>query len=141
MNRRDFNRSLLGISTAALLGSIAESSDSEIAERFRNVIVMDSLCGIYAPGAPPTAGLIAAALQSGITAIHNTISDDTEDPFENLDELAQAVASYPDALTIIRKHSDIARRQTRKQTWDHKGLSANLRFREQARIYRDLPHT
>jgi hypothetical protein len=102
---------------------------------------MDSLCGIYAPGAPPTAGLIAAALQSGITAIHNTISDDTEDPFENLDELAQAVASYPDALTIIRKHSDIARRQTRKQTWDHKGLSANLRFREQARIYRDLPHT
>lgn len=89
---------------------------------------MDSLCGIYAPGAPPTAGLIAAARQSGITAIHNTISDDTEDPFENLDELAQAVASYPDALTIIRKHSDIARAKRENKLGIIKGFQQTSAF-------------
>jgi hypothetical protein len=44
-----------------------------------------------------------------VTATNNTISDDTEDPFENLNELAASVESHTDALTIIRKRSDGAR--------------------------------
>lgn len=44
-----------------------------------------------------------------MTATNNTISNDTEDLFENLNELAASVESHTDALTIIRKHSDIAR--------------------------------
>jgi membrane dipeptidase len=71
--------------------------------------VRDSLCGLYAPGAPATLGQVAAARRSGMTATNNTISDDTEDLFENLNELAASVESHTDALTIIRKYSDIAR--------------------------------
>ena len=44
-----------------------------------------------------------------MTATNNTISDDTEDLFDNLNELAASVESHTDALTIIRKRSDVAR--------------------------------
>jgi hypothetical protein len=65
------------------------SASPDIAELYHKAIIMDSLCGLYAPGAPPTAGQVAAARQSGITAINNTKSEDSEDPFENLEELAR----------------------------------------------------
>ena len=51
-----------------------------------------------------------------MTATNNTISDDTEDLFENLNELAASVESHTDALTIIRKHSDIARAKREMKT-------------------------
>ena len=61
------------------------------------------------PALLPTLGQVAAARRSVMTATNNTISDDTEDLFDNLNELAASVESHTDALTIIRKRSDVAR--------------------------------
>lgn len=139
MNRRDFGRALFGFSAATLFRSVADSSDSEIDALYSRAMVMDSLCNIYAPGAPPTAALVDAARHSGITAINNTISDDTEDPFENLDELTESVASFSKCADDYSQALRYCPCKTRKKTWNHTRFPANCRIRKQPRNDPEVP--
>lgn len=66
MNRRDLVRSVLGASAAALFCPAANSLDTGIAPLYKGAVVTDSLCGIYAPGAPPTAGWLPQPASPGL---------------------------------------------------------------------------
>ena len=116
MNRREFQLSLLKLSAAAvlaprLLRSTHASASPDNAALYQRAIVIDSLCSpfldqVTAPGA----ALVAVVRQSGITAVNYTVSDTTfEGTINNLAWLDALVDKYPDAFTIIRRYSDIAR--------------------------------
>ena len=118
MHRRDFNLGVLSISAAAFLTPrlLARALDStsetaSIAALYKNAIVIDSLCSpLTDMDAPPTAEILAAVRQSGITAINFTISDQTfEGTVANISALEMLVEQHPEAFLIVRRHSDIAR--------------------------------
>ena len=124
MYRRDFNLGILKMSAAALLSprvldrpldrsavSSTDEAPSSIAGLYKNAIVIDSLCApLIDMDAPPTADVLAAVRQSGITAINFTISDSTfEGTVSNIAALEALVEQHPEAFLIVRRHSDIAR--------------------------------
>lgn len=120
MHRRDFNLSLLKASAGALLaprlparlfsGTTADVPPS-LDALYNNAIVIDSLCAPFNDmDAAPTAELLAAVRQSGITAINFTISaPGFEDTVNNLATLQELVDRHPEAFFIVRRHSDIVR--------------------------------
>lgn len=120
MHRRDFNLSLLKASAGALLaprlparlfsGTTADVPPS-LDALYNNAIVIDSLCAPFNDmDAAPTAELLAAVRQSGITAINFTISaPGFEDTVNNLATLQELVDRHPEAFLIVRRHSDIVR--------------------------------
>jgi membrane dipeptidase len=124
VHRRDFNLGLLKMSAAAMLSphlsarSLSRLADSDnnnessaIAALYKNAIVIDSLCAPFVDmDAPPTADVLAAVRQSGITAINFTISDPTfEGTVSNIAVLEMLAERHPDVFLIVRRHSDIAR--------------------------------
>jgi len=119
MRRRDFNSSLLKLSAAAVLAptlralALGDSStgDSSTATLYRNAIVIDTLCGPFNDmDTPPSAEALAAVRGSGITAINFTISaPGFEDTIGSLAAVQELVDLHPEAFTIVRRHSDIAR--------------------------------
>ncbi len=126
MHRRDFNLDLLKISTAALLSPrlfaqpLSRLADSDrnnnepsapVAALYKNAIVIDSLCAPFVDmDAPPTADVLAAVRQSGITAINFTISDHTfEGTVSNIATVEMLAEQHPDVFLVVRRHSDIAR--------------------------------
>ena len=72
---------------------------------------MDSLCGPFVDlEASPAPEVVAAVRQSGITAVNHTISaPDFEGTIKNLAALEALIEKFPEALAIVRLHSDIAR--------------------------------
>jgi membrane dipeptidase len=125
VHRRDFNLGILKISAAALmsprlfaqpLSRLADSYDdnnepSATAALYKNVVVIDSLCAPFIDlDSPPTADVLAAVWQSGITAINYTVSDHTfEGTVSNIATLEMLAEQHPDVFLIVRRHSDIAR--------------------------------
>jgi membrane dipeptidase len=124
LHRRDFNLGILNLSAAALLfphllnrtpdRAAASSTDnalSSIPALYKNAIVIDSLCApLIDMDAPPTADILTAVRQSGITAINFTISDPTfEGTVSNLAALEALVEQHPEAFLIVRQRSDIVR--------------------------------
>jgi membrane dipeptidase len=125
VHRRDFNLGILKISAAALmsprlfaqpLSRLADSYDdnnepSATAALYKNVVVIDSLCAPFIDlDSPPTADVLAAVWQSGITAINYTVSDHTfEGTVSNIATLEMLTEQHPDVFLIVRRHSDIAR--------------------------------
>jgi len=126
VHRRDFNLDLLKISTAALLSPrlfaqpLSRLADSDrnnnepsapVAALYKNAIVIDSLCAPFVDmDAPPTADVLAAVRQSGITAINFTISDHTfEGTVSNIATVEMLAEQHPDVFLVVRRHSDIAR--------------------------------
>jgi membrane dipeptidase len=123
LHRRDFNFGILKISAATLLSprlfarpldrSVDRSTDDtpSIAALYKNAIVIDSLCApLTDMDAPPTADVLTAVRQSGITAINFTISDPTfEGTVGNIAALEALVEQHPEAFLIVRRHSHIAR--------------------------------
>jgi len=119
VNRRDFNLGILKVSAAALLSprllarplASPDSTPPSIAALYKNAIVIDSLCApLVDMDTPPTADVLAAVRQSGITAINFTISDPTfEGTVGNIASVEALVEQNPDAFLIVRRHSDIAR--------------------------------
>jgi membrane dipeptidase len=111
LNRREFQLSLLRLSAAAILTPrVFGSASPDTTALYRSAIVVDSLCSpfldqVTAPGP----ALVAIVRQSGITAVNYTVSDTTfEGTINNLAWLNGLVEKYPDAFSIVRKHSDIA---------------------------------
>ena len=118
MHRRDFSLGILKISAAALLSPrlSARPLDSpgtapSIAALYKNAIVIDSLCApLVDMDAPPTADILAAVWQSGITAINFTVSDPTfEGTVGNIAAVEALVEQHLDTFMLVRRHSDIAR--------------------------------
>jgi len=116
LNRREFSVSVLKLSAATLLAprllaGPRPSAAADIAELYKRAIVMDSLCGPFLDiEKSPSPEAVAVVRQSGITAVNYTLSDrDFEGTVKNLARLEALVEKYPDALGIVRKHSDIAR--------------------------------
>ncbi len=119
MRRRDFNSALLKFSAGAVLAPSLHSfafgktsaGDSSTAALYQKAIVIDSLCGpLNDMDMPPSAENVAAVRGSGITAINFTISaPGFEDTIGSLAAVQELVDLHPEAFTIVRRHSDIAR--------------------------------
>jgi membrane dipeptidase len=119
MRRRDFNSFILKLSAGAVLAprlralTLGDSStvDRSTSTLYQNAIVIDSLCGPFNDmDTPPSAEALAAVRGSGITAINFTISaPGFEDTIGSLAAVQELVDLHPEAFTIVRRHSDIAR--------------------------------
>ena len=119
MRRRDFNLGILKLSAAALVAprlfsqplDPAVADTPAIAALYKNAIVIDSLCAPFVDmDAPPTAEVLRAVQQSGITAINYTVSEPTfEATVGSIAAVEALVDQHPEAFLIVRRHSDIAR--------------------------------
>ena len=119
MHRRDFNLSLLKISAASVLaprlaraiGDASTDAAPSIDSLYAKAIVIDSLCAPFNDmDSASNPEILAAVLQSGITAINFTISAaGFEETVGNLATLQELVDRHPEAFLIVRRHSDIAR--------------------------------
>jgi membrane dipeptidase len=121
MHRREFNLGILKTSAAFLSPSLfAQSPDNStgntppsIAALYKNAVVIDSLCAPFTDmdaDAPLTPEVLAAARQSGVTAINFTISDPTfEGTVANIAVIETLIDQHPESFLIVRRHSDIAR--------------------------------
>jgi membrane dipeptidase len=116
LNRRQFNVCVLKLSAATLLAprrfaNPRESVPSGITALYNRAVVMDSLCGPFVDlETSPSPETVEVVRRSGITAVNCTVSDrNFEGTVKNLAWLQAVVARYPDALAIVRKHSDISR--------------------------------
>jgi membrane dipeptidase len=111
LNRREFQVSLIWLSAGALLAPRLLASDApDIPALYRRATVVDTLCSPFLDQSKqPDAALVAMVRRSGITAVNCTVSDMTfEGTVSNLAWLDALVEKYPDAFSIIRKHSDLA---------------------------------
>jgi membrane dipeptidase len=119
VHRRDFNLGILKLSAATLVAPrlFARPFDRPgddspaIAALYKKAIVIDSLCAPFVDmDAPPTAEVLRAVQQSGITAINYTVSEPTfEATVGNIAAVDALVDQHPEAFLIVRRHSDIAR--------------------------------
>jgi membrane dipeptidase len=124
VRRRDFNLGILKTSVAALAAPrlfarsperstsrLSGDDAANVPALYKNAIVIDSLCAPFTDmDTPPSAEVLAAVRQSGITAINFTISDPTfEGTVDNMGVVEALLEKYPEAFLIVRKHSDIAR--------------------------------
>ena len=114
MRRRDFNSSLLKLSAAAALAPRLRAlalGNAPTETLYRNAVVIDTLCGPFTDmDTPPSAETLAAVRGSGITAINFTISaPGFEDTIGSIATVQELVDLHPEAFTIVRRHSDIAR--------------------------------
>jgi membrane dipeptidase len=92
-------------------GRTPTEDSSDIIELYKRAIVMDSLCAPFVdPEAMPGTEAAAAVHQSGISAVNHTISaPDWEGTVKNLASVEALIERFPDAFTLVRQHSDIAR--------------------------------
>ncbi|HTS13541.1 MAG TPA: membrane dipeptidase [Candidatus Limnocylindrales bacterium] len=114
ITRREFQLSAVKALAAAalaphLLARAADEIPPVIANLYKNAIVIDSLCGLFT-GEDPDPAAMASVRSSGITAVNWTVSvPGFEDTVEHLSSLQALVDAHPDWLTIVRRHSEIAR--------------------------------
>jgi membrane dipeptidase len=113
LNRREFQLSLVKFAVLAphLLRGSQASAFSDNAALYQRAIVIDSLCSPFLDQVTaPSPALVAVVQQSGITAVNYTVSDTTfEGTINMIAWLDALVEKYPNAFTIIRRYSDIAR--------------------------------
>ena len=93
---------------------------------------MDSLCDPFLELEPtPAPEAVAAVHQSGITAVNFTISaPDFEGTIKNLASLEALIEKFPDVLTLIRQHSDIARAKLENKVGIIRGFQYTAFFEE-----------
>ena len=77
---------------------------------YRNAVVIDSLCSPIDLTPPLKPADLTAVRQSGITAVHCTVSQTTfEDTVDNISGFQELIDQHPETFLIVRSHSDIAR--------------------------------
>ncbi len=118
MHRREFNVGLLKMSAAAVLTPrlFAQPQppttdiSAPIAALYQNAIVIDTLCSPIDLTPPLKDDDLAAARQSGFTAVNCTVSQTTfDDTVDNISGFEQLIDQHPESFLIVRRHSDIAR--------------------------------
>ena len=94
-----------------VLAEGAEQIPSDVAELYRNSVVIDTLCAPFtSTDELPDPALIEMVRKSGITAINFTISAQTfEDTINNLAYVDALVEQSPEVFMVVRQHSDLAR--------------------------------
>jgi membrane dipeptidase len=119
---------LLGFSPASLLGQAPPQSAPDIANTYRDSIVIDAL-GSPVPrdGVPPASSDLQQARQSGITAVNYTVSGRNFDDTVKSIAFAQWLAEqHPDIWLLVRRHSDLARAKRERKT----GIILGFQFTE-----------
>lgn len=122
MKRRDFLAAipklfLLATFAPDVLAQAVPAIPANIATLYDDSIVIDSLCSPFLEmDALPTLAAVEAVRNSGITAINFTVSDQTLDgTLQNLAFVDALVEQFPQALMVVRLHSDIARAKREKK--------------------------
>lgn len=122
MNRRDFLASIPKLSAVAALAPrlFAETNadtPAGIATLYRNAIVIDSLAAPFTDTEQlPSAEVVNAVRQSGLTAVNWTISQPTfEETVNAIAAVDELIEKLPDAFAIVRKYSDIAQVKREKK--------------------------
>ena len=89
----------------------------EIAALYNNSVVIDSLCAPFNDtDSMPTAEVLKAVRQSGITAVNFTVSERTFDgTVQALAYVDALVEQFPESFLVVRLHSDIARAKRDKK--------------------------
>ncbi len=114
LTRREFQLSALKASAALLIYPIpaaASPSDSpDVTWLYRRAVVIDSLCSPFVDGEnDPSPALVRTILDSGITAVNWTVSEqEFEGTLRTIANVQALVDKYPDAFTIIRRQPEIA---------------------------------
>jgi membrane dipeptidase len=114
LTRREFHLTALTSSVATLFPPrllARPQTPLDVAGLYNNAMVMDSLCSPFLDSDTlPTTELVRLVSQSGITGVNCTVSDrDFEGTVKNLAWLEALIEKYPDAFSIVRRHSDIER--------------------------------
>jgi membrane dipeptidase len=120
ISRRQFGAAFAGTAAALIpareVDAWHEQGDADLAEVYRKAIVIDALANPGSMNVPwPPRGPLSqkqrdAIAGSGITAINVTVSADTfEASTRNIALWTGEVDRYPTLLSIVRRHSDIAR--------------------------------
>ena len=111
------NTSQPSIFTLAVAKNLISGNAPSIGELYASAIVIDTLCApLVDMDSSPTAEMLAAVRQSGITAVNFTISDPTfEGTVGNIAAVEALVERHPEAFLIVRQHSDIARAKREKK--------------------------
>ena len=149
MSRREFGTSLAA-GLAVLAGPVAARQGRVSAEDARatygRVVSIDALAN---PGSmnvpwPPRGPLTQAQREhiakSGLTAINVTVSaDDFEGTVENIALWTGEAARYPQLLSIVRRHDDIAPRQARADPRPHPRLPEHRDARARSLAARHVP--
>lgn len=141
MSRRDFGRTVAaGLPALATGGAVAQTlGDADARALYARSISIDALANPgsmnvpWPPKGPLTEAQRANIAKSGLTAINTTVSADKVEPtVANIALWTGEAARYPDLLTIIRRHGDIARAKAGGQ------LGIILGFQDTEMLERDL---
>ena len=114
LTRRDFQISALQGTAATLLHPLRLVADPaaspDISGMYRSAIVIDSLCCLFVDDeTPPGPALVKTIHDSGITAVHCTVSErDFEGTIKAIASLHALIEKYPDSFCVIRRHAEIA---------------------------------
>ncbi len=111
MDRRNFLVGAGGSALALALAPRLSSLTPDVANTYRDSIVIDALCSpVSRDDVLPAPSDLQQAKQSGITAVNFTVSAHSFDDTMKSIAFAQALAEhYPDIWLLVRRHSDIAR--------------------------------
>jgi membrane dipeptidase len=116
MDRREFALSIATGAAVAAVGSRlsargARGQPTPISALYSKAIVIDSLCApVVDLESGPGADALVAVKQSGVTAVNFSVSiPDSEETLYNLSRVQRLIEDHPDAFSIVRRHSDIAR--------------------------------
>jgi hypothetical protein len=136
MTRREFNSAWIAAPVLAAARSAIAQDD--IAGLYDRAIVIDALANpgsmnvSWPPRGPLSQKQRDAIAASGITAINVTVSADFEGSVRNIALWQGEADTYPTLLSIVRRHSDIAKAKTDKT------LGLMLGFQNTDMIERDL---
>src|SRR5688572_13079087 len=140
MNRRQFAIAMgAGTAFAASRGARTEQAQDDVIDVYGQSIVIDALANpgsmnvSWPPRGPLSPKQRDAIASAGITAINVTVSADTFEATTRNIALWQGEADrYPTLLSIVRRHSDIARAKKEKT------LGLILGFQNTEMIEREL---
>lgn len=138
LSRREFGAALVAAPLLASTRTDAATRQDDTATLYQRAIVIDALANpgsmnvSWPPRGPLSQKQRDAITSSGITAINVTVSADFEGSVRNIALWQGEADRYPEVLSIVRRHSDIA---AAKQ---NKTLGLMLGFQNTDMIDRDI---
>ena len=115
ITRREFAATLAAVPIAAASAGNGAAAQDDVAGLYDRSIVIDALANpgsmnvSWPPRGPLSQKQREAIGASGITAINVTVSADFEGSVRNIALWQGEADKYPNLLSIVRRHSDIAK--------------------------------
>ena len=138
ITRRKFAATLGAVPVLAATSGRTAAQQDDVASLYSRSIVIDALANpgsmnvSWPPRGPLSPKQRDAIAASGITAINVTVSSDFEGSVRNIALWQGEVDRYPTLLSIVRRHSDIAKAK------QDKTLGLMLGFQNTDMIDRDI---